>query len=74
MSSERLIERESELADQLHSARIAAIRAQIPQGIGSAFCMDCGNDMPVIRMQAGHTLCVPCKTVIERGEKQRRVH
>lgn len=74
MSSERLIEREAELADQLHSARIEAIRAQVPTGLGTPFCVDCSNDMPVKRMQAGHTLCVPCKTAIEHDEKHRRLH
>lgn len=75
MTSERLIEREAELADQLHNARIASIRAKVPTGPGSPFCVDCGNDMPTQRMQAGHTLCVPCKTTIELDEaKYRRVH
>lgn len=74
MSSERLIERDAELADQLHNARIAAIRAKVPTGPGSPFCVDCGNDIPSKRMQAGHTLCVPCKTAIEHNEKHRRIH
>jgi len=74
MSNERLIEREAVLEDQLHNARINAIRAKVPTGPGSPFCVDCGNDIPTKRMDAGHTLCVACKTAIELDEKHRRLH
>jgi RNA polymerase-binding transcription factor DksA len=36
---------------------------------GPSHCHDCGEQMPVLRREAGRTLCTPCQTEIEATSK-----
>jgi phage/conjugal plasmid C-4 type zinc finger TraR family protein len=51
---------------------VQGARARLPQGEGTPFCLECGEDIPLARRKAlpGATTCVACQS--ERD--QRVVH
>lgn len=71
MSSERQLERESELLEQLKQATLDQIKKQVPQGIGPRYC-ECGEEIPEGRRWGGYQNCIECAFDQERLDKQYR--
>lgn len=56
----------NDLIDNEVSRALSKMRQQSPQGKGSKFCVECGDEMPVGRTKLGFALCIPCAEEVER--------
>ena len=69
MTSERMLERDEEMANWLRDKNVSMIRANLPpEGtVGPEDCAECANDIPLLRRQHGFSLCVECANRRERN-------
>lgn len=59
-------------ADAVGRARLAAKPPKPPEDWDGCTCYDCGDDIPQERLGMGYCICVPCKSIQEAQDKQRR--
>lgn len=61
MTSERMLERETELDQQLNEQRMEAIRSKVPAGgMGPEFCIECDRSIFIGRRSLGYQTCIEC--------------
>lgn len=71
MTSERMLERDEQMANWIRDKTVSTIRANLPpEGtLGPEQCVECENDIPLIRRDHGFSLCVECAGRRERNGK-----
>ena len=69
MTNERMLERDEATANWLRDKNVSIIRANLPpEGtIGPEECVECTNEIPLLRRQHGFSLCVECAGRRERN-------
>lgn len=56
----------NDLIDTEVSRALSKIRQNTANSVGTKYCVECGDDMPLPRQKLGFKLCVPCAEERER--------
>ena len=62
------IDEANALVDHTTELGIRLVLGAMPTGTSEEFCLDCGEEIPLLRREAvkGVTLCIECQTRLER--------
>lgn len=69
--SNRQLERDEENVEWLRDTAVEQIRSRLPEAgsLGPEFCIQCEDEIPMVRRQHGFRKCVFCAEKEERHEK-----
>lgn len=64
MTSERMLERETELDSKLVEQRMEEIRSKVPAAsMGPAICVQCDSSIALGRRRLGYEICIGCAEI-----------